>query len=117
MPTRSPIPRTAEGKRGGNAVSFSVSKTTKTFEKSKEQILTGIDVRRTSLERTVCVRNGHAGVIVEVDLDVTRDDTAESADEVVDLARVRAADGVGDTDTVDTDAVDSLVNREKVNQV
>ena len=54
---------------------------------------------------------------MEVNLDVARDDTAEGADEVIDLAGVGATDGVGDTDTVDTDAVDGLVNREEVDQV
>lgn len=54
---------------------------------------------------------------MEVDLDVARDDTAESADEVVDLAGVRAADGVRNTDTVNTNAVDRLVDGEEVDKV
>ena len=77
----------------------------------------GVDMRRTCLEGTVRVRDGHTGVVVEVNFDVARYDTTEGADEVVDLARVGAADGVSNTDTVHTNAVDRLVNGEQVDEV
>lgn len=54
---------------------------------------------------------------MEMALDVTRDNTAKGAHEVVDLARVGATDSVGDTDTVDTDLVDSAVNGQQVDEV
>ena len=53
-------------------------------------------------------------VIVEVALDVARDDTTKRSDEVVDLARVGASNSVGNSDTVDTDLVNSTVDGEKV---
>lgn len=59
----------------------------------------------------------HTGVVVQVDLNVALNDATERADEVVDLARVGAADGVSDTDTVDTDLVDGLVDGEEVDEV
>ena len=71
----------------------------------------------TGLEGTVGVCNGTARVVVEVALDVAADDTAESSDQVVDLAGGGTADRVGDTDSVDTDLVDGSVQREKVDQV
>jgi hypothetical protein len=54
---------------------------------------------------------------VEVRLDVARDDAAERADELVDLARVRAADRVGNADPVDADLVDGPVEVEQVDKV
>lgn len=54
---------------------------------------------------------------MQVDLNIALDDAAERADEVINLAGVGAADGVGDTDTIDTDLVDGLVDREEVDQV
>lgn len=76
-----------------------------------------VNVRRTGLERAVSVRDRHTGVVVEMHLDVARNDTAEGADEVVYLAGVCAADGVSNTDTVDTNAVDRLVDGEEVDEV
>ena len=71
----------------------------------------------TGLKGGVGVGNGASSVVVEVGLDVTRDDTAEGTDELVDLARIGTADSVSDTDTVDTNLVDSAVDREKVDQL
>ena len=59
----------------------------------------------------------HSGVIVKVNFDVAADDASKGADEVVDLTRVGASNGIGDTDTVNTNAVDGLVDGEKVHQV
>ena len=59
----------------------------------------------------------HASVVVQVDLNIALDDATKGADEVVDLAGVGAADGVSNTDTVHTNAVDRLVNREQVDEV
>lgn len=49
--------------------------------------------------------------------DVAADDTTESADKVVDLARRSAADSVSDTNTVNTLLVNSLVKAEKVDKI
>lgn len=59
----------------------------------------------------------HAGVVVQVNLNVARDDTPERTDEVVHLARIGAADGVSDADAVDADLVDGLVDGEQVDEV
>jgi hypothetical protein len=98
---------------------------------------TGVDVSGTGLQSAVCVGDGASGVVVEVGLDVARDDTTESADQVVDLARGSASNSVGNTliiasaslqpggrvllgdtyHTVDTDLVDSLVDAEEIDKV
>lgn len=54
---------------------------------------------------------------MEVSLDVAADDPPEGADELVDLPRVGASDGVGDTDAVDADLVDGSVEVEEVDEV
>lgn len=77
----------------------------------------GIDVSGTSLEGTVCVGNGTAGIVVEVSLDVTADNTAQDTDELVDLAGRGTANGVGNTNTVNADLVDGGVDGQKVDQV
>ena len=71
----------------------------------------------TGLEGGVCVGNSHTGVVVEVNLNVAANDAAESADELIDLTRVRATNGISNTNTVHADAIDSLVDRKEVNQV
>jgi hypothetical protein len=68
-----------------------------------------VNVSGTGLEGTVCVGNGTARVVVEMALDVAADDTAEGSHEVVDLSGGSTADGVSDTDSVDTDLVDGSV--------
>ena len=55
--------------------------------------------------------------ILTMALDVAADDTTESADKVVDLARRSAADSVSDTNTVNTLLVNSLVKAEKVDKI
>ncbi len=52
----------------------------------------------------------HARVIVQMDLDVAAHHSAERAYEVVHLAWVGAADSVSDTDAVDANLVDGLVD-------
>jgi len=68
-------------------------------------------------ERSVGIGNGHTGIVVQVDLNVTRDDSSERPHELVDLTRVGASHSIGDSHPVDTDLIDSLVNREQVDQV
>lgn len=74
-------------------------------------------MRGTGLEGAVGVGDGATGIVVEVGLDVAADDTAESADEVIDLAGAGAADSVGDTNAVDANLVDGAVDGEEVDQV
>lgn len=50
-------------------------------------------------------------------LDIARNDTSECSYEVVHLTRVCAANGISDTDTVDTDLVYCLVDGKQVDQV
>ena len=59
----------------------------------------------------------HSGVVVKVNFDVAADDASKGADEVVDLTGVGASNGIGDTDTVNTNAVDGLVDGEEVDEV
>jgi len=54
---------------------------------------------------------------VEVAFDIARYDTSKSSNEFVNLTRVGTTDGIGDTDTVDTDLVDGTVDREEVDEV
>lgn len=54
---------------------------------------------------------------MQVDLDVTLDDSPQCPDEFVDLPRVRAADGVRYADTVDTNLVYRLVDGQEVHEV
>ena len=77
----------------------------------------GIDVGGTSLEGAVSVGNGASSVVVEMGLNVTRDDSTKSADKIVDLSWGSTSDGIGNTDTVDTDLVDGGVDGEKIDQV
>ena len=72
---------------------------------------------RTSLERGISVRDGHPGIIMQVDLDITTDNTPERPHKLVDLTRVGAPHSVSDSNSVDTNLVNSLVNREQVDQV
>ena len=69
-----------------------------------------VNVRSTGLESGVGVGNGTTGIVVEMSLDVTTNDTSECSDELIDLSRVGTTDSVSDTDTVDTDLVDSSVD-------
>lgn len=49
--------------------------------------------------------------------DITRNDAPQSPYEFVNLTRVRASNGIGDTNTVDTDLVNGTVDRQEVDQV
>lgn len=52
-----------------------------------------------------------------VSLDIAADDTSQSADKVVDLSGAGAADGVGNTNSVNTNLVDGTVDGKKVDEV
>ncbi len=54
---------------------------------------------------------------MKVDFDVTANNTAQCPDQFVNLAGVCAAHGVRNADSVDTDLVDSLVDREQVDEI
>lgn len=77
----------------------------------------GVDVGGTSLESAVGVGNGAASVVVEMGLDIARNDAAKGTDEVIDLAGRSAADGIGDTDTVDADLVNSAVEGKEIDEI
>ena len=77
----------------------------------------GVDVGGTCLQSGVGVGDGTSGIVVEVALDVTADDTSEGPDEVVNLSRVGASDGIGDTDSVQTDLVDGSVDGQEVDEL
>jgi hypothetical protein len=77
----------------------------------------GIDVSSTGFESGVGVGDGTSRVVVEMTLDVTADDASEGPDEIVDLSRVGTSDGIGYTDTVETDLVDRSVDAQQVDQV
>ena len=89
----------------------------------------GVDVSGAGLEGAVRIGDTAAGVVVEVCLDIARNNAPQCPDElltgwlapsrgngiggtyVVDLSGGSAADRVGDTDTVDTNLVDRPVQR------
>lgn len=54
---------------------------------------------------------------MQVDLDVTADYSTEGTNEVIHLARVCTADGIGDTNSIDTNLIHSLVNGQQVYEV
>lgn len=72
---------------------------------------------RAGLQRAISVCNSAAGVIMEMSLDVTGNNTTEGADEIVDLSRRCAANSIGDTNTVYADLVHGGVEGEEVNEV
>lgn len=76
-----------------------------------------IDEVGAGLESGVGVGNGTAGIVVEMALNVTRDDGLEGSDKLVDLSGVGTSDGIGNTDSVDTNLVDGSVNVEEIDQV
>lgn len=76
-----------------------------------------IDEVGTSLEGGVGVGNGTAGVVVEMALNVARDNGLEGSDKLVDLSGVGASNSVSNTDSVDTNLVDSSVDVEEIDQV
>ena len=54
---------------------------------------------------------------MQVDLDIAAHNATECADEIVNLTRVGATDGISDTNAVNADLVDGLVDREQVDEV
>ena len=54
---------------------------------------------------------------MQMDLDITAHNPSECTDEIVNLARVGAADGISNTNTVHANAVDSLVDGQEVDEV
>lgn len=77
----------------------------------------GIYVSRTGFQGAVSVGDGAPGVVVEVCFDVASNDTPQDTDQFVDLAGRGTANSVGNTDTVDTNLVDSGVDGQEINQV
>jgi hypothetical protein len=77
----------------------------------------GIDVGSSSLQSAVRVCNGTTGIIVEMRLDVTADNTSQSSDEIVDLSWRCTANCVRNTDSVYTDLVNCGVNGEEIDEV
>jgi len=73
-------------------------------------------VGSTGLKSGVGVGNGTSGIVVEMSLDVTSNNTTEGSDELVNLSRVGASDSVSNTDTVDTDLVDGSVDGKEVDE-
>lgn len=71
----------------------------------------------TSLEGSVGVGDSATGVVVEVGLDITADDTTKSTDEIVNLTGVGATNSVGNTDAVDADLVDGPVDGQQVDKL
>lgn len=80
-------------------------------------------MRSTCLESTVCVCDGTAGIIVEMTFDIARDDTSKGSYKIVYLSWVctsnllvrfhvtwRDVYSIGDSDTVDTDFIDSAID-------
>lgn len=107
MPTRSPIPRTAAG---GEKFFSEHPRRGKTR-------LTCVDVRRTRLERSVCVGDGHSGVVVQVYFDIAADNAAKGANKFVYLARICTTNGIGDADAVDPNFIYRLVDGKEVHEI
>jgi len=71
----------------------------------------------TGLESAVSVGNGASRVVVEMALNIARNNTTECPDEVVYLSWRSATNCVCDTDAVDTNLVDGLVEGEEIYKV
>ena len=99
MPTRSPMPRTA-----AKGIFFSGH-----FREWQARH-TRINVRCARLECGVCVGDGHSCVVVKMYLDIATDNAAQGPNELVNLTRVCATDGVGDAHAVDADLVHGLID-------
>jgi hypothetical protein len=78
---------------------------------------TGVNVGSASLERGVGICDGHTGIIVQVDLNVTTDNTPERPNKFVNLTRVSTSDCIGDSHPIYANLIHGLVNREQVDQV
>lgn len=78
---------------------------------------TGVNMGGAGLEGSMAVSDGAASVVVEMYFDIARNDATEGTNEIVDLAGGCAADGVGDTNTVDADPVDCAVELEEIDKV
>jgi len=50
-------------------------------------------------------------------LDVTANNSSKSSDELVDLSRVGASDGISDSDSIHSNLVDSSVEVEEVDEI
>lgn len=56
------------------------------------------------------------GVVVEVSLNVTADNTSQCPHEFVDLSGIGTTNSIGNTNSVDTDLVDGPVDREQIDE-
>jgi hypothetical protein len=65
----------------------------------------------------MCVGNGTASVVVEMRLNVASDNTPQSTNQVIHLTWSSTANGISDTNTVDANTVNSLVEGEQVDEV
>ena len=54
---------------------------------------------------------------MQVDLDIAADDATERTHEIVHLSWIRTTDSVRNTDAIDANLVDSLVDGQEVDQV
>ena len=54
----------------------------------------------------------HTGVVMQVDFDVTANNSPKSSYQVVDLSRIGTTNGISDTDTIHTDLVNCLIDGE-----
>ncbi|KAH3671919.1 hypothetical protein OGAPHI_000105 [Ogataea philodendri] len=71
----------------------------------------------TGLQSSVRVGNGASGVVVEMALDVARNNALQRLDKLVHLSWVGASNSVGNTNSVHTNLVDGLINIEQVHDV
>lgn len=59
----------------------------------------------------------HSSVVVQVNLDVTSNDSSQCPDQLVDLSGVGAADRVSDADSVNANLINGLINGKEVHEV
>jgi hypothetical protein len=71
----------------------------------------------TGLQSSMSIGNGTSGIVVEMGFNIATNDTPQSTNEIVDLSRGSTADSIRHTHTVDTNPVDSLVERKKVGEI
>ena len=59
----------------------------------------------------------HSSIIVQMNFNVAADNTAKCPHKIIDLPRVSTPDGIGDTNSVDSDLIHGLVDAEEIDEV
>lgn len=116
MPTRSPIPRTAATDKcqmKARAMVWNSAQVSMCVAPASRAVYAFAMARGTTIRENPMYRPSlltHSSIVMQVNLNVTINDTPQRSDEVVHLSWVRASDGISNSDSVHTNLVHCLVN-------